>query len=38
MDTELDLETEEGQEFVLEVEEAIEAIKNGEIPGEYFEF
>lgn len=29
---------EEAIEFVIEVESIVEAIKNGEIEGEYFEF
>ena len=40
MSEELDREMteEEAAEFIVEVEEMIEAIKNGEIEGEYFEF
>lgn len=33
-----ELTEDEGLEFILEVEEVIEAIKNGDIEGEYFEF
>ena len=32
------LESDEAAELILEVEEIIEAIKNGEMEGEYFEF
>lgn len=40
MSEELDRELtgEEAAEFILEAEEIIEAIKNGDIEGEYFEF
>lgn len=40
MSEELDRELteEEAAEFILEVEEVIEKIKNGDIEGEYFEF
>lgn len=40
MSEELDRELtgEEATEFILEVEEIIEAIKNGDVEGEYFEF
>ena len=33
-----ELTEEEAAEFILECEEVIEAIKNGDIEGEYFEF
>lgn len=33
-----ELTEDEATELVLEVEEVIEAIKNGDIEGEYFEF
>ena len=40
MSEELDRELtgEEAAEFIFEVEEVIEKIKNGDIEGEYFEF
>ena len=34
----VELEGEEGVAFAIACEEVIEAIKNGEIEGEYFEF
>lgn len=34
----LDFNTEEGKEFISEVEAVIDGIRSGDIPGEYFEF
>jgi hypothetical protein len=38
LDTELDIETEEGKAFIEAIEEVIKKIKDGDIPGEYLEF
>lgn len=35
---ETDLNEDEAAKLIIEVEEVIKAIKNGEIEGEYFEF